>query len=671
MRRCRVLAATLGLLVGVAVFALHAQQPTFRTEANYVRVDVFPTKDGAPVTDLTRDDFDILENGAPQKIEQFEHVSIRPAGPQDTRIEPNTVAESRAMAQNPRARAFVLFLDTYHVDVGSSHNIRQPLIDALDHMIGPDDLVAVMTPSMAATDIAFARKTTTIEGFLTRYWDWGDRDRMVHQDPEDQEYGYCFPNEPRVVAELIDRRHEKRAIDALHDLVVHLGGLREERKAVLAITQGWLLYQPNLALMPGADGNPPVVPGISVEPRGGKLTTKDSSNQTSPANRCQMDRMNLAQIDNERDFRFLLDRANRANVSFYPVDPRGLAVFDTPIARTDVPGSPLPPPSLVVDSAMLRTRLTTLRTLAENTDGLAIVDSNDLARGFRRVVDDLSSYYLLGYYSTGRLDGRFHAITVRVKRPGVQVRARRGYLAASAAEMTSSTRAATPPAAATSAEATAIQTALSALAALQRDVPLRVHVATGWTIDGRPGFWVVPEFSEAPPLDRDVDVTVVSATGATVGRVTSRGGTRSGLVQIVPSEPAESGAFTVRVRAEGGTGSVSVTLPPSPDAGGAIFMRRGPTTGNREMPTADLRFRRSDRLRVDIPTPAAGTVAARLLDRTGKALAIPLTATIRDDANGSRWQTTELALAPLTNGDYLVEMTSGEKRTIVAFRIVP
>jgi len=127
----------------------------------------------------------------------------------------------------------------------------------------------------------------------------------------------------------------------------------------------------------------------------------------------------------------------------------------------------------------------------------------------------------------------------------------------------------------------------------------------------------------------------------------------------------------VRVRAEGGTGSVGVTLPPSPDAGGAIFMRRGPTTGNREMPTADLRFRRSDRLRVDIPTPAAGTVAARLLDRTGKALAIPLTATIRDDANGSRWQTTELALAPLTNGDYLVEMTSGEKRTIVAFRIVP
>jgi len=53
------------------------------------------------------------------------------------------------------------------------------------------------------------------------------------------------------------------------------------------------------------------------------------------------------------------------------------------------------------------------------------VSSNDLARSFRRIVDDLSSYYLLGYYSNGKLDGRFHTISVRVKRPGVQVRARR------------------------------------------------------------------------------------------------------------------------------------------------------------------------------------------------------------------------------------------------------
>ena len=58
-------------------------QPTFRTEVNYVRVDVYPTRDQMPVTDLTQDDFEVFDNGTPQKIEQFERVVIRAAGPQE------------------------------------------------------------------------------------------------------------------------------------------------------------------------------------------------------------------------------------------------------------------------------------------------------------------------------------------------------------------------------------------------------------------------------------------------------------------------------------------------------------------------------------------------------------------------------------------------------------
>jgi len=426
-------------------------QPTFRTEANYVRVDVYPTRNGAPVIDLTAADFEVLENNAPQKIEQFEHVMIRAAGPQETRVEPNTVAQARSMAENPRARLFVLFLDTYHVDVGDSARVQKPLTEALDTMIGAEDLVAVMTPEMSATDITFARKTTTIAGMLSRYWYWGERNRMSPPDPDDEQYGYCYPNAPAgskctdqngVAAEMIDRRHEKRALDALHDLVVYLRGVREERKAIVAISNGWLLYQPNQLLMrPLNCEGLPTGTTIGIDPRSGKPTSKDPSTAVAPRSKCQIDRMNLAQIDDERDFRNLLDEANAANASFYPVDPRGLTAFDTPIVRGDVPGPPPPPTPLAVDHAMLTARLTSLRTLAENTDGVAIVDTNDLSRGFRRVVDDLSSYYLLGYYSSGRLDGKFHSITVRVKRPGVQVRARRGYLAATPVAVTRAAKA--------------------------------------------------------------------------------------------------------------------------------------------------------------------------------------------------------------------------------------
>src|SRR5882757_8941912 len=167
-------ASGLGLLAATLAAGVIAQtpsppQPTFRTEANYVRVDAFPTKDGAPILDLKADDFEVLENGVPQKIEQFEHVALRASGPQDVRIEPNTVRDSLAMAQSARARAFVLFLDYNHVEVEASHRIRQPLVDALDRLIGPDDLVAVMTPEMSAAGLTFALKTTTIEGFLARY----------------------------------------------------------------------------------------------------------------------------------------------------------------------------------------------------------------------------------------------------------------------------------------------------------------------------------------------------------------------------------------------------------------------------------------------------------------------------------------------------------------------
>ena len=123
-----------------------------------------------------KEDFEVLEDKVSQNIDQFEHVVIRGAGPQDARREPNTVAESRQAAQDPRSRVFVLFLDINHVELGASRAIRTPLIEALDRLIGQDDLIAVMTPEMSPQDVTFARRTTTIEGFLTRYW-WGERDR--------------------------------------------------------------------------------------------------------------------------------------------------------------------------------------------------------------------------------------------------------------------------------------------------------------------------------------------------------------------------------------------------------------------------------------------------------------------------------------------------------------
>lgn len=669
-------------------------RPTFRTEANYVRVDVYPTRNGAPVTDLTSADFELLEDKVPQKIDQFEHIVIRAAGPQETRREPNTVAESRQAVLDPRARVFVLFLDIGHVEMAASRAIRAPLIEALERLIGQDDLIAVMTPEMSARDVTFARRTTAIEGFLSRYW-WGERDRSNFTDPTEILYASCYPGLPRpgqatapdqgIAQEMILRRREKQTLDALQDLVRFVGGVREERKAVITITDGWRLYGPNPALVRPIEGRQPPRTAVGIDPRTGTLTGRPAAAAGyADSNVCERDRLVLSQLDDAEQFRRMLDEANRSNVSFYPIDPRGLAVFDeniVPAAGVGVGVNANPTVSPAEDRARLAARNTSLRTLAEATDGVAVVDSNNLSRGLGRIVDDLSSYYLLGYYSSGKLDGRFHSIAVRVKRPGIQVRARRGYLAnVEAAAATASASPAIAPAAA--ANARAIDTALASLTTFVRELPVRVHVTSGWTPSNVGTVWAVVEVGRGAQDEWTggglADAMLVDTSGKTVatGHAELAAGSTSARIALA-SQTLAPGDYQLQVRMKATRASVAsnevarVSVPSAPDATGAMFFRRGPTTANRDVATADLRFRRSERLRVDVPSPNTTAVTARLLDRNGNATSIPVTAMMRDDPDGSRWQSAEVALSPLAPGDYVVELVSGSTRTLAAFRVVP
>jgi hypothetical protein len=122
------------------------------------------------------------------------------------------------------------------------------------------------------------------------------------------------------------------------------------------------------------------------------------------------------------DLREVYDTANRQNVAISTVDPRGLAATEFGLDRSVVDHG--------VDRRALTLTLETLKMLAENTDGRAIVNRNDLTIAMKQIVVDASAYYLLGYSSNvGINDGKFHDIRVRVRRPGVDVRHRRGYWA--------------------------------------------------------------------------------------------------------------------------------------------------------------------------------------------------------------------------------------------------
>ena len=321
----------------------------------------------------------------------------------------------------------------------------------------------------------------------------------------------------------------------------------------------------------------------------------------------------LAYIDHEVDFRELLQRANRANVSFYPIDARGLIVFDTPI-EWGVPPS--------VDAAWLRKRHDDLRMMADQTDGHAVLDTSNVAGAMQKIFADVGSYYLLSYYSTNqRLDGRFRRIRVEVKRDGLNVRARPGYLAPTEAEarraggaVTSASGAKTPP--------PTVTRALDSLAPARGNLPVRVQAA------GAPG-----TIRAVVELDAATAKQPEWLSGGTL-KLTfeperSQGSIQSGASQTVTlaiepgqrsipidgtEQPLAAGRYSVRAEltARGSRLPIQVTTfatVPAQTAAvgtGALASRRGPSTGLAYLPTADPRFRRTERLRVEVPVAGEG-----------------------------------------------------------------
>jgi VWFA-related protein len=663
------------------------QPPTFRTEANFVRVDVYPTHDGQPVVDLAATDFEIAEDGVPQKVDTFEHVVVRPAGPQSERIEPSSQREMLQAAANPRNRVFVIFLDQTHVRFEDSHAITEPLIRLINRILGPDDLVGVMTPDMSASELVLARRTEVTEERLRTHWRWGDRFALMNDERENA-YEACYPNlsYPGVAAAMIARKRERETLEALEDVVRYLVGVREERKAVLTVTDGWTLFTRDPSMeklgkdpITGVNEPIPGVDPVGVGP-GGTLTTKDPRNRNTNNSltnmECNADRQRLAEIDDERFLRDIINEANRSNATFYPINPRGLVVFETDICGTD-PTRCAPVP-LAQDSQLRRTHQDSMRTLADGTDGLAVMDSNDLDKGLRKISDDLTSYYLLGYYSTNsKLDGGYRSLKVRVKRPGVAVRARRGYRAASTEEVARSRAAAAAPAVDM---ATPLQSALSMLASVRPDSRVRLRATPA---PGSDLLWIAGELSSAPGRADEwsqgatADLQISSGGASASSRVTMKPGDRT-FMTSVKLPPGKAGTIDVQARvspADGGgaaaTESIRIATTPQP-----LFYRRGPTTANRQVATADLRFTRADRAHLELPVtfdvkPGSG----RLLDRAGQPLTVPVTVGERtDDASGQRWITADVVLAPLAPADYVIEVgmvdKTGESRVVTGIRIV-
>jgi VWFA-related protein len=564
--------------------------------------------------------------------------------------------------------------------------------EILDNVIGGADLVGLMTPELPARNLPLTRKTEAIARMVRDMRTWNARDRVNTTDPRERELETCYPDgdplRPQlrgVAKELIERRREQTTLRALDDLVEHMGTLRDGRKFVILLTEGWAQFRQSDRLGGALLPSTPAVstPGVGTD---GRITTTDeqpTGGNATALDSCERERVMLSFIDHSVQLRELAQRANRANVTFYAIDPRGLTPFDDSIG-------PLRPAMPADDRARLSARQTGLRELAEQTDGGVVLSTNDVRGGTARMLADLDSYYLMSYYSANpKMDGRFRRLRVEVKRGGVEVRARPGYLAPTETEARAAGMAPAGPA---STVPPIVTRALESIAPGRGNLPVRLQAAGGfgsvravveldaatarrpeWASGGVLRVTLEPERSAAPASPVIAPITLDVAPG-----------TRSIPIERL-GDQLPAGTYTVKAELTPRTGRVPVqaTAIVTLQAAGArvgsgvLALRRGPSTGLAYVPTADPRYRRTERLRVEVPVAGApATATGRVLTREGTAMPLVVSYSEREGAAPyGRFGVADLMLAPLAQGEYVLELTfsTGAVPAIVAygFRIVP
>ncbi len=644
------------------------QQPIFRAGINTVRVDVIVTdRQGNPVTDLKIEDFEIQEDGKPQKAETFRLVKIdATTQPSYTQRTIRTRNDEETAAADENSRVFAFFLDDYHVLRESSMSMRKPVIDFIANQLAPSDLATVMYP---LTPVDAAVLTRNHQGIINAVEKFEGR-KYRYEPVNAVENNYVH----RLTPDAIEMIRRQVTFGAIRGLCTKLGSLREGRKSLILLSEGF-----NATLPPQMRSNlPGGVAGVSGV-GGGARSDPFAGDNNLMEERVQFS----AAMDMQRELQDVWDACNRNNTAIYAVDPRGLAVGAFDIS-TNV--------SMSTSQSYLNASLDTLRSLAENTDGRAIVNRNDLAAGMKQIIRDASAYYLVGYNSTlAPTDGKFHSIRVRVKRPGVQVRHRHGYWAYNAEDVK---RAVSGPRPGPPAEVTR---ALATLAPMTNRRYIRTWIGNDKGQDGMTRVTLLWEpLPPTPGVKRDeprrVTVLATSASGDIVyrGRVPAELSTpgNGGIVRFqVPP-----GKIDLRLTIEGdGTGTLDtedrdLVVPDlsSPDvilSTPKVWFARNAreftslTSGAPPAPTAAREFRRTDRLliRLDAYAPASAptTVTAQLLNQQGtKMVDVPVTA----PTDGSQTYSLDFQLASLAPGQYLLEITGaseGQKPVseLLAFRL--
>jgi VWFA-related protein len=378
------------------------QQPTFRRTIEFVTMDAIVRNERDQfVADLTKDEFEILEDGVTQNIQSMTLVhggrvhnllAPPPAPAQEGIILP------RSRPRNDAAgRIFLIIVDDLHLDFRNTGRIRDLFRRISKTLIHEGDMFAIVStgPSSLAVDPTYDRRI--LDDSIKKISGNGLKPSDVIQGAEGAE----GPSEVRYRAHV--------AFSTANDMLRQMERITNRRKAVVWVSNGFD-FDPFAQSRLGED---PVFGG-----RFGQ-TREEGQQMRDQFNKGQV----FADADLARDLADLTRTANRANSTIYTIDPRGL------VAGADL-DEQLDP---VEYGEHVRKTQDSLRVLAEETGGIALVNQNDFDRGLKRIDAETSDYYMLGYTSSNPdPTRRTRKIEVKVSRPGMRVISRTSYSLAQA-----------------------------------------------------------------------------------------------------------------------------------------------------------------------------------------------------------------------------------------------
>jgi len=390
-------------------------KPTFRVQVDLVTNDVvIRDEKGNFISDLKPEEFRVYEDGVLQDLASLTVVTggrvYNPmAAPVAAAPEGIILPKKRAVS-DVSGRIFLFFVDDQHLQFGNTGRVRELFKKISKELVHEGDLFGIVSsgPSSIQVDMTYDR---------SRIDDTIKKMTGNELKPTEIINGAGGPGGP---SEIRYRAHV--AFSTMTDALKNLEAVHNRRKAIIWVSDGYDFAPFKDARYGTMDPNSPFAQSDSARARNqaGSQDGQAADPNADPSVRQQMQQEQFADADLSRELYEITQAANRANTTIYTIDPRGLV---GPMADLDENVDPQQ------WSEFVRKSQDSLRTLAEETGGLAVVNTNDFTKALKRVDAETSDYYVLGYYSKNPdILKRRRSVDVRVTRAGLTVWARKEYV---------------------------------------------------------------------------------------------------------------------------------------------------------------------------------------------------------------------------------------------------